>query len=254
MTIKEFSQKSGLPPSTLRYYEANGLLVPNARLDNGYRVYTESQIEEARLINSLRQAGVSISQIVEFLSATASKREKLLHEWRREVATKLLSIQVANQFLNGFEMEKNRVHLINWETSVYIAWFSVKVPRGIMPFRHAIKEKLQKLQDMKINILSGSYVRVDDVIGGELIGDVGFIVMEKNAQKLYPLDENIKVEHYPATLFVSMELAAEGRLSCKPIYHQIKKFGFEPNGKQLLRYMPDHNDSYLLMVPVVQIK
>lgn len=40
MTIQAFSIRTGLPPSTLRYYEKEKLIVPRYRGNNGYRLYT----------------------------------------------------------------------------------------------------------------------------------------------------------------------------------------------------------------------
>lgn len=63
MTIRAFSERTGLRPKTLRYYEEVGLLIPCVRTENGYRQYAEEQVERALLIHSLRQAGVGIADI-----------------------------------------------------------------------------------------------------------------------------------------------------------------------------------------------
>jgi DNA-binding transcriptional MerR regulator len=44
MTIQTFSNRTGLPSSTLRYYEKEGLIKPDIRGENGYRLYREEQI------------------------------------------------------------------------------------------------------------------------------------------------------------------------------------------------------------------
>ncbi|WIM96401.1 MerR family transcriptional regulator [Actinoplanes oblitus] len=64
LSIKDFSEMAHLSAQTLRYYHAEGLLVP-ARTDErtGYRSYTFAQIEEAMLITVLRQAGLGVKQV-----------------------------------------------------------------------------------------------------------------------------------------------------------------------------------------------
>ncbi len=64
LSIKDFSEMAHLSAQTLRYYHAEGLLVP-ARVDEqtGYRSYTFDQVEEAMLITVLRQAGLGVKQI-----------------------------------------------------------------------------------------------------------------------------------------------------------------------------------------------
>lgn len=62
LTIGHFSEKTGLSPSTLRFYDRKKLLVPNCRLENGYRAYSEEQIPDAIMIHSLRNADVQINE------------------------------------------------------------------------------------------------------------------------------------------------------------------------------------------------
>ena len=63
MPIGEVSARSGLSPKRLRSYAAAGLLVP-AAIDSssGYRYYAPGQMREARLIDSLRSAGVPLGR------------------------------------------------------------------------------------------------------------------------------------------------------------------------------------------------
>ncbi|MEU8816223.1 MerR family transcriptional regulator [Actinoplanes sp. NPDC048796] len=64
LSIKEFSQMAQLSAPTLRYYHAEGLLVP-ARVDErtGYRSYTFGQVEDAMLVTVLRQAGLGVERV-----------------------------------------------------------------------------------------------------------------------------------------------------------------------------------------------
>lgn len=78
MTIGVFSERTGMPPKTLRYYEEIGLLTPSVRSDNGYRQYEEGQAETALLIGSLRQAGIAIADIRLFVAGGQTEREGLL--------------------------------------------------------------------------------------------------------------------------------------------------------------------------------
>jgi len=68
MKIKEFSHQTGLPAKTIRYYEEIGLLPAPKRLDNGYRVYSESDIARARLVSGARSLDFSLDDIQEILA------------------------------------------------------------------------------------------------------------------------------------------------------------------------------------------
>ena len=66
-TIKQMSELTGLPASTLRYYDKQGLL-PNLRRDsNNVRVFTEDDYRHLLLIDCLKRSGLSIKDIRSFI-------------------------------------------------------------------------------------------------------------------------------------------------------------------------------------------
>jgi DNA-binding transcriptional MerR regulator len=69
MSIGEFARLSRLSAKALRLYDELGLLPP-ARVDpdSGYRWYAAGQLDNARLVASLRQIGVPLAQIQLILS------------------------------------------------------------------------------------------------------------------------------------------------------------------------------------------
>lgn len=64
MSIGEFARLSRLSPKALRLYDELGLLPP-AQVDpgSGYRWYAAGQLDNARLVASLRQIGVPLAEI-----------------------------------------------------------------------------------------------------------------------------------------------------------------------------------------------
>ena len=69
MSIGEFARLSRLSPKALRLYDELGLLPP-ARVDpdSGYRWYAAGQLDNARLVASLRQIGLPLTEIKVILS------------------------------------------------------------------------------------------------------------------------------------------------------------------------------------------
>ena len=53
----------GVPASTLRYYDKEGLLPFVARSSDGIRQFRESDIEWLRVIGCMKKAGMSIKDI-----------------------------------------------------------------------------------------------------------------------------------------------------------------------------------------------
>jgi DNA-binding transcriptional MerR regulator len=73
MGIGEFARLSRLSPKALRLYDELGLLPP-ARIDpdSGYRWYSAEQLDQARLVASLRQIGVPLARIKLILGLPAA--------------------------------------------------------------------------------------------------------------------------------------------------------------------------------------
>jgi DNA-binding transcriptional MerR regulator len=85
MSISDFSEMCHLTPQALRFYHAEGLLVP-AEVDErtGHRGYAFEQVEQAMLITLLRDAGMSVKQVREAL-AEPDRRVALLSRHAEQV-------------------------------------------------------------------------------------------------------------------------------------------------------------------------
>ena len=65
-TIGQVSEMFGLPISTLRYYDKQGLF-PNMERVSGIRKFSEAEIEALRVIECLKKAGMEIKDINVFV-------------------------------------------------------------------------------------------------------------------------------------------------------------------------------------------
>src|SRR5262249_39715242 len=54
LTIGQVAETTGVPPKTIRYYEAIGLVPPAPRTTTGYRQYDESAVDRLRFIRRAR--------------------------------------------------------------------------------------------------------------------------------------------------------------------------------------------------------
>src|SRR5712691_11570229 len=64
--ISELAERSGVPATTLRFYEQQGLL-PADRTAAGYRVYGEGAVERLEFISSAKLLGLSLEDIRDLL-------------------------------------------------------------------------------------------------------------------------------------------------------------------------------------------
>lgn len=81
MTIKEIEELSGMTRANIRFYEAEGLLTP-ARNSNGYRNYTEKDLEQLMRIRLLRSLHLSLEDIRQANSGEKELSDVLLNHLR----------------------------------------------------------------------------------------------------------------------------------------------------------------------------
>ena len=67
MKIGELAKKTGITPSRIRFYEAEGLLPRPSRQGNGYRTYSEQAANLLKIIDNAQRTGFSLEQIRRFL-------------------------------------------------------------------------------------------------------------------------------------------------------------------------------------------
>lgn len=74
MKTNEFSKKLTLTSETLRFYEKEGWLHPSKE-ENGYRNYSNKDLETVLLIQEYREMGISISQIKNYFQTKSHLKD-----------------------------------------------------------------------------------------------------------------------------------------------------------------------------------
>lgn len=70
-TVGEMAKELGIPASTLRYYDQEGLLPFLERSSSGMRMFTDADYETLMVIGYLKKSGLSIKEIKAFISMAA---------------------------------------------------------------------------------------------------------------------------------------------------------------------------------------
>ncbi|MEY9856194.1 MerR family copper efflux transcriptional regulator [Catenulispora sp. GAS73] len=71
MRISQLAERTGVPATTLRFYETSGLL-PADRTDAGYRIYGEDAVRRLGLIDAAKHLGLPLEEIAELLAVWES--------------------------------------------------------------------------------------------------------------------------------------------------------------------------------------
>lgn len=150
MTIKEVEQYLEVPRATVRFYEKEGLVNPN-RGSNGYRDYSEEDVERLRKIIVFRKLGMSLTDIVDVLDGAKPLSEAVaenilnLEKQIEELQGAIMvchRLQDAREEMETFEVEKywnviieeekkgNRFldiakDMVHYEKSILLEFFSV---------------------------------------------------------------------------------------------------------------------------------
>ena len=79
MRIGELARQSGVPSTTLRYYEQAGLLAPPRRTESGYRAYDAEALRRLGFIRAAQAVGLTLAEIREVIAIRDGGRPPCQH-------------------------------------------------------------------------------------------------------------------------------------------------------------------------------
>jgi MerR family transcriptional regulator, aldehyde-responsive regulator len=132
MKIAEVSDKYGLSPDTLRYYERVGLLPTVTRSESGIREFSEVDIKRVEFIKCMRSAGLPVEVLTEYIAlvqkgdSTIAARKTILTQQRELLQARMQ------------EMKKT-LDLLNYKIDIYETKL-LDLERGISQPEEAVKE------------------------------------------------------------------------------------------------------------------
>ncbi|MEV4654402.1 MerR family transcriptional regulator [Micromonospora sp. NPDC049301] len=101
MTIGEIANKFGLATHVLRHWESAGLLAP-ARVVAGRRRYRSADLYRVATILRAKEAGLSLHQIRELMTAAGSaRRREILLRHREDLVARIDALRDSLGFIEG---------------------------------------------------------------------------------------------------------------------------------------------------------
>lgn len=143
-TVGEMAKRLGIPASTLRYYDKEGLLPFVERASGGMRMFRDSDYEWLQIIECLKKTGMQLKDIRTFINmaiagdSTIDARLALIEKQRSAVLAQIAELQ---QTLETLDFKC-------WYYETAKAAGTTDVPRNMSPdelpqrFR-AVRERLR---------------------------------------------------------------------------------------------------------------
>ena len=82
LTIGALSDRTGVAPSALRFYEAEGLIL-SSRTEGGQRRYTRETIRRVSFVRVAKEVGLSLDEIRQALATLPDSRTPNRKDWER---------------------------------------------------------------------------------------------------------------------------------------------------------------------------
>jgi MerR family transcriptional regulator, copper efflux regulator len=97
MQIGTVAERIGLSLRTIRYYEEVGLVVPAGRSPGGFRLYSDDNVAQLRLIMRMKPLDFSLEQMRDLLDAVAELAADPAPERAAELAARIAGHRAAVQ-------------------------------------------------------------------------------------------------------------------------------------------------------------
>jgi Predicted transcriptional regulators len=105
-TIKQIAEKTNLTEHTIRYYDREGLIPFVSRTESGIRRFSEDDLEWINLICCLRNSGMPIQEIKDFMQLclrgeeTFEERKELLMKHREHILEQMKNLENSLSIVN----------------------------------------------------------------------------------------------------------------------------------------------------------
>ena len=120
MLRNEIQNKTGLTRKAIEYYEEKGLINPQ-KTENGYRDYSENDLEVLIQISLFRKLGISVTEIEGYLTTGISALSSVLRRKQHQLDVEEKRKEVLELVVKGENQEliNEKIKLIEAEESIY---------------------------------------------------------------------------------------------------------------------------------------
>ena len=128
MKINEVEAAVGVTKKNIRFYEEEGLITPSREPGNGYRSYSQADVERLRRIKLLRKLDVPLAEIREMLEGRKTLAEGMALQLER-LSTRRKDLNEAIGFCEV--LEKDTVSLNELDVEQTLARLAAREEQGV---------------------------------------------------------------------------------------------------------------------------
>lgn len=102
MLRNQIQQKTGLTRKAIEYYEEKGLIEPH-KTENGYRDYSEEELQKLLKISLYRKLGLTVAEMKEILSSDTKALATNLRKKQHQLATDERKTNLLDALIHGLD-------------------------------------------------------------------------------------------------------------------------------------------------------
>ena len=108
--IGELAKLCDIKVETIRFYEMEGLLIPQMRTAAGYRLYAKQELQSLHFILQAKKVGFSLKEIKFLLDFQLNKTEHTCEEVKHYTGDKILEIEAKIADLKNMHSALSELH------------------------------------------------------------------------------------------------------------------------------------------------
>ncbi|HYK73226.1 MAG TPA: MerR family transcriptional regulator [Pseudoneobacillus sp.] len=144
-SIQQVADMTGLSKQLIRKWEERYLIIQPKRLDNGYRIYNEEDINILLTVKSLSEQGYSIKQASMMINNEASSLIKLDNPFKPTYNFEVINQYVLDLLHEGTHCNERGIHLILQQAFNYFGLEKL-IEAIIIPFLSEVGHRWEKGQ------------------------------------------------------------------------------------------------------------
>lgn len=121
MQVNEVCKQTGLTKKAIEYYQNKGLISPIIK-ENGYREFTDDNLEQLKMIALLRRLDLSTDEIREVMESKDKKSVLIMIKQEKQIQAKakLARIELIEELIREEDMYKvqDRINLLEQQTTI----------------------------------------------------------------------------------------------------------------------------------------